>query len=151
MVIAFCGHSYFINSKDLEEKLLDFLENKIGDQRVEMFLGGYGLFDSFAYDCCCKFKKIHNNVSLVLVTPYLTESWQRNVLSYQKNRFDEIIYPEIEDKPKKFAIVYRNRFMVDKADCIVAYVTHNIGGAYSMLKYAKQKHKEIFNLADVEL
>ena len=57
-----------------------------------------------------------------MITPYMTVEYQRNPLAYQKDKYDAIIYPEIEGKPQKFAISYRNKWMVDKADCVVAYV-----------------------------
>ncbi len=148
MVITFCGHSQFFKTKEIEEKLLEYLAQVVGDEPAEMFLGGYGEFDNFAYECCKKYKETHSNVKLVFVTPYITESYQKNCLEYQTNRYDLIIYPEIENKPPKFAIIYRNRYMVDKADLVIAYVKYTWGGAYTSLKYAKKKNKKIFNLAE---
>lgn len=150
MIVTFCGHAQFLKTKECEQKLLTFLENKVGDCSAEMYLGGYGGFDSFAYDCCKQYKKTHTGVSLAFVTPYLTVEYQRNHLEFQKARYDFIIYPEIESKPKRFAITYRNRYMVDMADIVIAYVAHKYGGAYSTYKYAKRKGKEIFNLANFE-
>ena len=150
MIITFCGHAQFSATKEYEQKILAFLEEKVGDKFAAMYLGGYGNFDSFAYDCCRKYKQTHPKVLLVFVTPYLTVEYQKNHLEYQKTRYDEIVYPDIEDKPPKFAITYRNQYMVDKADCVVAYVSHSWGGAYTTYKYAKRKGKEIFNLADFE-
>ena len=148
MIVTFCGHAHFSKSEKYEQKILDFLEEKIGDKFAEMYLGGYGEFDSFALDCCKKYKKTHPNISLVFITPYLTLDYQRNHLQFQKTTYDSIIYPEIEDKPKRYAIAYRNKYMVEKADYIVAYVSHDWGGAYTTYKHAKRKGKKIFNLAD---
>ena len=61
-----------------------------------------------------------------------------------------MIYPEIEDKPKRYAILYRNKYMVEKADYVVAYVSRNWGGAYQTYKHAKRRGKLIFNLAKFE-
>ena len=150
MIVTFCGHAQFSKSKEYEQQILAFLEEKIGDRPADMYLGGYGDFDDFAHDCCNKFKKLHPNVSLVLVTPYLTIDYQKNYLEYQKARYDSILYPEIENKPKRYAITYRNKYMVEKADYVIAYVSHDWGGAYATYKYAKRKGKEIFNLAKME-
>lgn len=146
MVISFCGHSDFVSTDEYEFRLLSFLAEKVGDKYAEMYLGDYGNFDSFAYHCCKIYKKNHPNVSLVFVTPYLDNEYLANRLRYRENYYDYIIYPEIEDKPKRFAISYRNRYMVEKADLVVSYITHSFGGAYSTYKYAKSKGKEIFNL-----
>ena len=67
----------------------------------------------------------------------------------QSLKYDSIIYPEIENKPRKFAIFYRNRYMVEKADYVVAYVEHSWGGAYQAYKYAKGKGKSVYNLASL--
>ena len=64
--------------------------------------------------------------------------------------YDLILYPELENKPKRYAITYRNRYMVEVADYIIAYVTHDWGGAYATYQHAKKKGKTVFNLAKFE-
>ena len=150
MIVTFCGHAQFPKSKEYEQKILAFLEEKVGDEPADMYLGGYGEFDSFAYECCKKYKEAHPKISIVLVTPYLDAGYQRNHLNYQETRYDFILYPEIENKPKRYAITYRNKYMIEKADYVVAYVTHDWGGAYATYKYAKRRGKEIFNLVAFE-
>lgn len=150
MIVTFCGHTQFCKSKELERSLLAFLEEKVGETPTDMYLGGYGEFDAFAYECCKKYKQTHNNVSIVYITPYITEGFAKNYLQAQKTRYDFILYPEIENKPLRFAIVYRNQYMVDKADLVVAYVSHRWGGAYKTYRYAQRKGKKILNLADFD-
>lgn len=115
------------------------------------FSGGYGAFDSFALFVGKEFKKTHPNTSLVFVTPYITIEYQKNHLEYLKTMYDDIIYPELEKVPLKFAISHRNKWMVEKADIVVAYVLHASSGAYKTYKYARTKGKEIFNLADQDV
>lgn len=150
MIITFCGHSKFTTKKAYEEKIISYLEKIVGDNVVDMYLGGYGDFDNFAYECCKKFKASHPKTNLVFVTPYYTIEYQRKRLKYQKERYDLIIYPEIENRPLKFAITYRNRYMVDKADYVICYVEHDWGGAYQTYKYAKKKGKNIYNLVSFD-
>lgn len=147
MIITFCGHAQFQKSKEYEQKTFAFLKEKVGDNAADIYLGGYGNFDAFAYDCCKKYKETHPNISLVFVTPYLTIDNCRNSLRHQEAMYDFILYPEIEEKPLRYAITYRNRYMVEKADYVVAYVSHDWGGAYGTYKHAQRKGKEIFNLA----
>lgn len=124
------------------------MEDKIGDAPAEAYLGGYGDFDELAYNCCKKYQADHPGFSLVFITPYITEDYQKNHLEYIKDRYDGIIYPEIEDKPLKFAISYRNRWMVEKADYIICGILCECGGAYKAYFYAKTKNKPIFNITD---
>lgn len=148
MIVTFCGHSQFRRTEELDRELLTILEEKIGDVPADLYLGGYGDFDRFAYDCCRKYKETHPNVSLVYVTPYLTAKYQRNHLEYEKTRYDAILYPDIEKIPPRLAIVYRNRYMVEMADLVVAYVSHSSGGAYATYQHAQKKGKVIYNLAN---
>ena len=103
MIVTFCGHSKFFDSYDYENIMLETLESEVGDQYAEFYLGGYGGFDSFSYFCCKKYQSLHPSVKLVFVTPYL------NVDPMYEQNYDSIVYPAIEDKPRKFAISYSRR------------------------------------------
>ena len=46
----------------------------------------------------------------------------------------------------KYAIVARNRDMIDRSDMVVVYVKNESGGAYQTLKYAEKNQKRIINL-----
>ena len=151
MIVTFFGHSEFLKTEECAQRMLELLGERVGDHPAEMYLGGYGNYDDFAYECCKRYKKMHPHISLVLVTPYLTDSYQRNHLKLQEKRYDCVLYPGIEDKPKKYAITYRNRYMIEQADFVIAYISHNFGGAYTAYRYAKRKGKTVFNLAQKEL
>ena len=151
MIITFCGHSQFTRTAEYEQKILAFLEEKVGNKPADFYLGGYGSFDAFAYDCCKKYKATHPDASLIFITPYMTVEYQKNHLDYQKKRYDDIIYPEIEDKPPRFAITYRNRWMVEQSDYVICGITHDWGGAYKTYQYAKRKKKHIYNVTDKEI
>jgi len=122
--------------------LLSILQGEVGDGYADFYLGGYGFFDSFAWECCRRYQSEHPNVSLVFVTPYL------NVDRSVKGLYDSSVYPPLEDKPRKFAISYRNKWMVENADLVIAYVDHSYGGAYATLQHAKRKKKAIINLGN---
>lgn len=149
MIITFFGHSDFIGTKEYEEKLLSVLEKAVGNKPAQMYLGGYGGFDEFAYSCCKRYKENHPKALLVFVTPYITLEYQKNHLERLKSLYDVILYPEIEDKPKRFAIYYRNKFMVESANFVITYVVHRYGGAYTAYNLVKRCGKNIFNLGKV--
>ena len=149
MIVAFCGHSTFLKSVEYEKKVIAVLEELVGDATAQMYLGGYGAFDEFAYACCKKYKANHPNVSLVYITPYISPEYQSSRLIYIKEVYDEILYPPIEDKPPRFAISYRNRWMVENAQYVISFVEHTWGGAYQTYKHAKRKGKMVFNISDI--
>ena len=93
-----------------------------------------------------KFQENHPNVKLVLVTPYMTVKCPTEYENPRKKLYDEILYPALEHVLPKFAISYRNRWMVDNADFVIAYIDRSYGGAYKTYEYAKRRKKEIYNL-----
>ena len=57
------------------------------------------------------------------------------------------ILPEgIETVPRRFAINYRNKWMMDKSDIIVTYVTRNFGGAWKFKQIAEKMKKMVVNI-----
>ena len=151
MTVAFCGHSEYTPSNADEKKILALLEKLIGDRDAEILLGGYGFFDEFARKCSKKYQETRPNAKLIFVTPYVTLDYQKNHLDYVKNLYDGIACPELEKVPLKFAISYRNKWMVEQADYVIAYITHTWGGAYQTYKHAQRKKKPLFNITDNQI
>ena len=141
MIVSFFGHYDFQNNGIYEKRLLSLIE-KIDAPSLNFYLGGYGNFDNFTYSICKNYK-VNHNCKLVYITPYLNKNLQDYALKY-----DEIIYPALENVPLKYSIVQRNKWIVDKSDYIFFYVSHTFGGAYRMLEYAKRKGKPFLNLYD---
>ena len=58
MIISFFGHANFSEKNKYEKPLFDLLCQLCKNANsVEFLLGGYGNFDSFAYNVCLEFKK----------------------------------------------------------------------------------------------
>jgi uncharacterized phage-like protein YoqJ len=147
MIITFCGHSDYVPNSSDEQIVMEILDNRVKDTCNEFFLGEYGGFDSFAYRCAKKFKQCYSNSKLVFITPYISSEYQsKYIKEYGKDRFDLVIYPELEKIPPKFAILYRNRWMIDQADIVISYISRQYGGAYKMYEYARRKNKELYNI-----
>ena len=139
-IITFCGHSDFSNSKKYEESLIKLLEEICENNQVDFYLGCYGKFDYFAYRCVKNIKGKYPKTKLYFITPYLYKNYSK--LEFARNKFDEIIYPALENISPRLAILKRNEWMVEKADIIIAYVKRNFGGARTMLEFAKKGKKQ---------
>ncbi len=60
---------------------------------------------------------------------------------------EHTILPEgIETVPRRFAINYRNKWMLGKSDIVITYVTRNIGGAWEFKQLAEKQDKTVVNL-----
>ncbi len=145
MIIAFCGHSNYISNFEDEKRVLKLLDVICQGKQVNFYLGGYGNFDNFALNCAIKYKENNKSAKIVFITPYIDE-WLNNRKEIIENYYDEIVFPEIERVPKKFAILKRNEWIITQADFILFYVNNHYGGAYRMLLYAHRQHKSYINL-----
>lgn len=148
MTISFFGHADFCESEETKERLLSILRQEVGGREAICLLGGRGAFDEFARRCTAEYKRENPLCSLVLVTPYISLSYQKNHLSQQAGRYDEILYPPIENVPPRYAISHRNRYMAARADLVIVYLRRKWGGAYQAFLVAKRAGKQIINLAD---
>lgn len=145
MIITFCGNSNFHASVEAEQLLADIIMQYAAQNTVVYcYCGGYEDFDNFAANCVNKAKKHFNNIINYLVTAYMPT--ERHNLDYLKFRYNEIIYPPLENVPYRYAILRRNEWLADNADIIISHVIHTMGGAEKMLKYAERKNKKIIYL-----
>ena len=152
MVITFCGHRQ-IDSLVNEEKIIEELTKVIlenFDKNSTVFLcGGYGKFDYYCAKTVKILKGLYPNIKSFFVSPYKHESFRKKVQDIMCDGFyDRTIYPDLKYVPYKFAILERNKYMINSADLIIAYINHCWGGAYSAYVYAKSKNKKIINLGD---
>ena len=141
MIVTFCGHAQISQSEKIEKWLYDVTQKLIEQGATTFYLGGYGAFDSLAASVLREQKKRYPQIELILVLAYLNTG--RNTSGY-----DGTMYPPLETVPRRFAISHRNRWMVESADVVVAYVLRDWGGAAATLRCAKQKKKQIISYRD---
>ena len=87
------------------------------------------------------------NIRLVLMIPYMTHQLNRDKEYYEASYDDIVIPSELIGIHYKAAIKKRNRWMVDQADKILAYIYRDFGGAFDTVKYAFRIGKPVLNLA----
>ena len=137
MIIAFFGHSAYTARPYDEEKILAFLTEKIGDEPARLFFCGNGAFDSFALYCGKKYQQAHTNTRLVLVLPEMSEESHNVRRENYEGVYDEILRPEIKDKPARYVLSYRNKWMVEQSDYVVMYITHKSTVSHQAYRYAQ--------------
>ena len=149
MIITFCGHSNYLFGNVVKEELKNILINETRkNPTCKFYLGGYGDFDGLCLRTLREIKKDFPDIELIFITPYLDKSYSK--LELAKYYYDDVIFPPIENTPRKFAISKRNEWMVDEADLVIAFVTYSWGGAAKTLEYAKRKKKTIINIASTK-
>ena len=140
--VTFCGHSDLCgaDNEEFRKRLYDEIEKQIKLGAEEFLLGGYGHFDILCAKKVKELKEKYPHVKSVLVIPYLDRKYDYPEL------YDLSEYPPIEKTPKRYAILKRNEYMVQKADVVIAFVEHSWGGAAKTLDYAKRKKKTVVEL-----
>lgn len=147
---TFFGHREVYQS-DIEARLEVEIEKilKTGNE-FKFMTGGMGQFDNIGAKAVRAAKRRHpnKNITLVLVLPYMTNRLNTDK-EYYKIYYDQVIIPEEADTAHyKAAIQIRNRWMVDQADTVIAYVCRNFGGAFASVKYAERRGKPVINLVE---
>lgn len=121
----------------LRSTLIDLIENK----NVNVFYAGNnGNFDTMVRHHLEDLSQLYP-ISYSVVLAYLPT---------EKNKYDNLsntIYPEgLETIPKRFAISWRNKWMIQQSDIVVTHITHNFGGAWQFKEKAENLGKQIKNL-----
>lgn len=148
-VYTFAGHrEVFLSSikQDIDKALSEMVQ---AEDDYVFFSGGMGDFDIMCEAAVRRLKKKNSdlNIHLNLVLPYMTNQINRDK-DYYESRFDDIIIPmDLMGVHYKSAIKKRNRWMVDQADKVLAYVYRDFGGAFDTVKYALRTGKPVLNLA----
>ena len=142
MIITFCGRSKIADKETVRERLTNEICNLLSSGYTTFYLGGYGDFDLMAASVLHEMKDSYPSIDRVLVLPYLDRK-------YDEKLYDSTVYPPLESVPKRFAISKRNEWMVEQADVVIAYVTHDWGGAVKTLEYAVRKKSQIINIGGV--
>ncbi len=140
MICTFFGHRDCPES--IKPTLLKTIKNQIEQGTRCFFVGNHGKFDAMALSCLRECKRKYTEIRYAVVLAYLPAD---------PNTYlpDETIFPEgIESAPKRFAIDFRNRWMVNHSDVVISYVNRSWGGAAKYVKKAKNKGATVINLTN---
>ncbi|MCM1166823.1 MAG: hypothetical protein NC299_13165 [Lachnospiraceae bacterium] len=141
MVVSFFGH------KDTPSTVKPFLEQTVQrlieeNEDITFLVGTHGAFDLMAQSVLKQALKRYPRIICYIVLAYVP------VGDSSERYISPTLVPEgIESVPKRFAITFRNNYMVKECDTVICYITHDWGGAWEFVHKARQKGKNIINLA----
>lgn len=138
---TFFGHRQIPN--DLYELIRAAIENLIENEGVyNFYVGNQGRFDSMVLKVLRELSDIYSALRYSVVLAYYPT--EKNLGGV---RPEETLFPETVAKSHpRFAIDKRNRYMIECADYVVAYVSR-LGGAMKYTELAVKKGKKVINLA----
>lgn len=137
MICTFFGHRDCPDSleTDLEKCLQKLIEN---ENATTFYVGNQGNFDRLVHKVLKRLKEMYPHITYTIVLAYMPQN---------KKQPEETLLPDgIENVPRRFAICYRNRFMLKKADCVIFYVHYISSGAYTYCVAAEKAGKRCIML-----
>lgn len=137
---TFIGHRD--TSEIVENSLEAVIRNLILNKSVTRFyVGTHGNFDITVQRLLKKLKKEYSFIEYKIVLAYIPQK------ADDYTDYSNTIYPDgLENVPYRFAIVERNKWMIDNSDYLICYVKHKFSNAYKFKEYAVKKDKIIFQL-----
>ena len=146
MVCTFFGHRQIHKKTEpiLRSTLIDLIEH----HGVNLFyVGNHGDFDAMVLKVL-KELSARYPITCYVVLAYMPGQRED---AEQIDNPDAILPEGIETVPKRFAIAFRNKWMIRQSDFVVTYVVNPIGsGAAQFKTLAEKQGKRIVELADTE-
>ncbi len=134
MTVTFFGHRDAPSL--LIERIRETVENLITEQKADRFIvGNNGNFDRMATAVLQEAQMKYPHINCYTVLAYMPN--RKEVDKPLKT----MIFDDIESVPKKYAIIYRNRWMIEQSDIVITYIKRNFGGAAQFAALAEKKDK----------
>ena len=140
VICTFFGHRECpetIKTK-LRDTLIDLIENHAADM---FYVGNQGQFDAYVHSELKKLKREYPRINYAVVLAYMPGK----KTEYDDNA-DTMLPEGIESVHPRYAISWRNNWMLKQSDYIVTYITHSWGGAAQFAKKAKSVGRKIIEI-----
>ena len=137
---------------DCKDMLYKVFLRAIDRRNIDTFLCGMALgFDTLCFHVLEEIKK-EKNIKIIACVPCenQAEKWSPSSKKEYERMLkvaDDVVLISKEYTPS--CMFMRNRFMVDNASILIAYLTKNYGGTFFTVDYAKKKGLNIVNMAEI--
>ena len=125
----------------LREVLIDLIEN----HAVDMFyVGQQGAFDVIVHSVLKELVSVYPHIGYAVVLERLPPKRDE----FDTRDYSDTMLPEgIETVHPRFAISWRNKWMIKQSDFVVTYTAHSWGGAAQFAEMAERKGRTIINIS----
>ena len=137
----------FFGHKDTPEtikgNLYAAIEQLIVEHGIETFyVGNQGHFDFYARAALRQLQKKYPRICYAVVLAYMPGE----VCEYDADRSDTMLPEGIEEVHPRYAIDWRNRWMLRQSQYVICYIHHHWGGAAKYAQTAQRQGKTVINL-----
>ena len=139
---TFFGHRDCPSS--IKSKLRKVLTDLIESHAVDMFyVGQQGSFDSMVRSVLKELVSLYPHINYAVVLERIPPKRDE----FDIRDYSDTMLPEgIETVHPRFAISWRNKWMIKQSDYVVTYVTHSWGGAAQFAELAEKQKKTVINV-----
>ena len=143
LTCTFFGHRSVPNTIEpsLRSTLIDLIENY---NVSVIYIGNHGAFDAMVLRVLRELTELYP-IKYYVVLAYMPDTEN----AHHMTDYSDTILPEgIERVIKRFAIDYRNKWMIEHSDYVVTYVVHDLGsGAAKYKRIAERKGKSVIEVS----
>ncbi len=128
-----------------------WLEKFIHNGIDTFYCGGAMGFDLICGREVLKLKESFPQIKLIIAVPCadqakkFTAAWKR-LYDYVLQNADEVV--TLSESYMEGCMMVRNRYMVDRCDTVLYYMTRSRGGTYYTCNYAKREGKRLISVLD---
>ena len=139
---TFFGHRDCPSS--IKAKLRDTLIDLIENHAVDMFyVGQQGAFDGIVRSVLKEVVSLYPHIRYAVVLERLPQKRDE----FDTRDYSDTLLPEgIETVHPRFAISWRNKWMLKQSDYVVTYITHSWGGAAQFAEQSMRQKKHVISL-----
>ena len=146
MGVTIMGTCTFFGHRDCPEsikpRLREVLVDLITSRGVDMFyVGNQGRFDAIVRSVLREQKEEYPQINYAVVLAYMPGK-QNEYDDYS----DTMLPEEIESVHPRYAISWRNNWMLRQSDYVVTYITHSWGGAAQYEQKAIHQGRLVINI-----
>jgi len=126
---------------EIKSKLRTIIIGLVTDHDVNMFyVGNQGQFDVIVRSVLRELKEEYPQINYAVALAYMPGK------KTEYDDYSDTMLPEgIESVHPHYAISWRNNWMLQQSDYVVAYITHSWGGAAKYAARAKRQQKTVIN------
>lgn len=138
----------FFGHRNCPETIHDALHNAIEyliqNRGVRLFyVGNQGNFDSLVLKELRNLQNKYTFIQFRIVLAYIPV--EKSAIKLEMDDYT-IVPPGIENVPRRFAICYRNKWMIQQSQYVISYVVHTSGGAAQFTALAERQGKTVIRL-----
>ena len=139
-VCTFFGHRECPDS--IKTQLREVLVDLVTNHDVDMFyVGNQGRFDAIVRSVLREMKTDYPQINYAVVLAYMPGK------QTEYDDYSDTMLPEgIEAVHPRYAISWRNNWMLRQSDYVVTYITHSWGGAAQFAEKALRHSKQVINI-----